>query len=198
VKNVDNNCPEYIINTLSKMENQSRSFVPRRFVRRRRPKQPKVNPETWKTSVRVRGPLVPPPVTLDTVSSFKRRFVIAATDSLVPITPARIVCSLPGGSSAWPRIRFIKASVWGDPGSDLRVSNIGYDAASFGDSGVSGSVRPCVHFRADQQFTQRWTTGSDATSWFTIGSSMGDMICDVTIQARGATQSCPPQAFKEG
>lgn len=142
------------------------------------------------TSVRTGGNAYPPPVTSDTVLTFKRRLLLKTSQGNISVNPTTLACSLPGGAAAWPRVRFVKASVWGTTTASIVVNNIGYDGASFEDLGTEGSRRSCVHFKPDRQFSLRWAyTSATTPTWFAI-TSTADVIVDITVEARGATQGC--------
>jgi hypothetical protein len=144
-------------------------------------------------ATRVHGPFDPPPTTRDIQLTQKFTSTIT-TDSkgIANVTVNSFMAIVPGGSTIWDRVRFMKFSVYAPAVQDSYISaqldepgSTSADNPNFVDYGTAGSRRPALHLSPSFIERIQWIPTSSAHNLLIL-QSLPDtkLILSITAQLR--------------
>lgn len=143
----------------------------------------------------VSGPLDPPGVDQDAIITKRTELTITvpASSSPLDILISSIAGTIPGGTTAFPRFRVHKVSIWAADAAtnEGRIAAYfpgnatfpGNDNASFSDYGTFGQRRPQLHLSPTVATRQQWNeTANASTDPFIILQSSSTVASSCILQ----------------
>jgi hypothetical protein len=147
---------------------------------------------------RVNGPADPVPTLGDIIFTKKFTQSVKLKDGSLTLSVADLLRNvLPGGFSAWDRVRIQRFDIYG-PAKDSAFLAVDYlepaagngDMASFVDYGTQGAMRPAIHFIPAFSKRIEWISTSSTDNIITLrGEATDSVVVQFTATVRSTRAS---------